>query len=114
MKSKEKCPKCKRNMDVHYGNHCFHCNKPEAETKKVYNLICVLKYLDKKRPGLYDRMWGTIAEFSAFSNGTIGSYMLPRDCEDYIGEVSESFREDIELVYAEYPDAEDALWEVSW
>lgn len=95
------CKVCGKEMTIHYGYHCFNCTKPQAKQRKVYDLILVLMYLDLRSPGIRDRIW---EEFlNDIRNDTY--------CDFPWYNLDEA---DLDLVLHEFPDAEDAIWFVSW
>lgn len=110
------CSICNKPMEMYYTPQCFWCNKPTGKVYVTYNLICVLKYLEHKKEGTKDIIWGLLCNIGeigmpGLQNDTFGYVFMP--FEDYTN-LTEKQSEALQLLFEHYPNANEKLWEINW
>lgn len=74
MKLKEKCPKCKKALEMYYVPWCPRCEKPEPRLQPVWNFLKCLYHLEATgHKGIKERVWRYSCESDSMKSND--SYM---------------------------------------
>lgn len=105
----EQCKKCGTVLYLHYGAHCWSCDKPEPELKKVFEFFQVAEYIAQKEGYLIEsdqksRLLGKLSGKDVWRREVLKEIEFPgNDCyiSWYISDVHSE----------ESPEDDDVLWQ---
>jgi hypothetical protein len=105
-----KCDLCGNHLHVYYGEYCPSCFDPTVpETLEYYNLIKVLKHLDTKRPGLYDRVWNYLCGYGYIENDCYKEIWF-----EFLEDEDKDLKEDFELLHKIFDYVDSVVFQISW
>ena len=85
-------------------------DKPKPHTVVTLNLFNTLDYLEKYRKGIKDRIWQYLCNGDRIRGNDTHCYAIYFEDDSCEGELGKDFA----LLFEEYPEAGNFLWDISW
>jgi hypothetical protein len=91
------CDRCGQEMEMYFKFYCPWCDKPEPETKEVWNFVKVLTTVERVsgRKGIKSRLWAFMNDYGNYKVDNDSYAMLPVYMDEWsIKESPDEFKSD--------------------